>query len=123
MQKNDGEVISGILISPNPFSPNGDGLYDETNISFYLDREATVTVEIYNAQGKRQNVLQQTFHYAGDEQEGKVPHRVPGLVWDGRDASGRIVPYGIYILRIETTFNQAGGTRTIRSNHSLAVIK
>ncbi len=123
LNKNDGEVISGILISPNPFSPNGDGLYDETNISFYLDREATVTVSIFNAQGNRKNVLQQTFHYAGDEQEGRVPHRVPGLVWDGRDFGGEIVPYGVYILRIETTYNQAGGTRTIRSNHSLAVIK
>ncbi len=121
--KDNGAVISGILVSPNPFSPNGDGLYDETHISFYLDREATVTVEIFNAQGNRKNVLQQTFHYAGDEQDGRVPHRVPGLVWDGRDFGGEIVPYGIYILRIETTYNQAGGTRTLRSNHSLAVIK
>ncbi len=123
LQQNSGAVISGILVSPNPFSPNGDGLYDETTISFYLDREATVTVEIFNAQGNRKNVLQQTFYYSGDEQDGRVPHRVPGLVWNGRDFGGNIVPYGIYILRIETTYNQAGGTRTIRSNHSLAVIK
>lgn len=118
-----GEVISGISVSPNPFSPNGDGLYDDTSISFYLDREATVTVEIFNIQGDRKRVLTQTFAYAGDDQEGRVPHRVPGLIWDGRDFGGNVVPYGIYVLRIQTTFNQAGGTRTIRSNHSLAVIK
>ncbi len=123
LSQQNGSVISGILVSPNPFSPNGDGLYDETNISFYLDREADVTVEIFNAQGNRKNVLQQTFHYAGDEQDDRIPHRVAGLVWDGRDFGGNIVPYGIYILRIETKYNQAGGTRTIRSNHSLAVIK
>jgi len=33
------------------------------------------------------------------------------------------VPYGIYILRVVATYNQAGGTRSIRSNHSLAVIR
>jgi len=123
LTRKGGDVISGILVSPNPFSPNGDGLYDETHISFYLDREATVTVEIFNSRGKRQRVLEQTFHYSGDEQDGRVPHRVAGLIWDGRDFAGDIVTYGIYILRIETTYNQAGGTRTIRSNHSLAVIK
>lgn len=119
----EGEVISGITISPNPFSPNGDGLYDETNISFYLDREATVTVEIFNVRGDRKMVLAQTFSYTGNDLQDRVPHRVPGLIWDGRDFSGEVVPYGIYVLRIQTTFNQAGGTRTIRSNHSLAVIK
>lgn len=119
----EGEVISSISISPNPFSPNGDGLYDETNISFYLDREATVTVEIFNVRGDRKMVLAQTFSYTGNDLQDRVPHRVPGLIWDGRDFSGEVVPYGIYVLRIQTTFNQAGGTRTIRSNHSLAVIK
>jgi hypothetical protein len=119
----EGEVISGISISPNPFSPNGDGLYDETNISFYLDREATVTVEIYNINGDRKRVLTEVFPYTGDDLQDRVPRRVPGLVWDGRDHAGRVVPYGVYVLRILTTFNQAGGQRTIRSNHSLAVIK
>lgn len=118
-----GEVISGILISPNPFSPNGDGLYDETNISFFLDREATVTVEIYNIRGDRKMVLAETFPYAGDDAADLAPHRVPGMIWDGRDFGGEIVPYGVYVLRILTTYNQAGGTRTLRSNHSLAVIK
>jgi hypothetical protein len=118
-----GEVISGITISPNPFSPNGDGLYDETNISFYLDREATVTVEIFNIRGDRKRVLSQTFPYTGSDLQDPVPRRVPGLIWDGRDFGGKPVPYGVYVLRIETTYNQAGGTRTIRSNHSLAVIK
>ena len=48
---------------------------------------------------------------------------VPGLVWDGRTSSGEYVPYGVYVLRVIATYNQAGGTRTIRSNHSLAVIR
>ena len=118
-----GEVLSGITISPNPFSPNGDGLYDTTNISFYLSREATVTVEIYDISGTRRALLTETFPYAGTDLNDTTPHRVPGLVWDGRMGNGDYVPYGVYVLRVIATYNQAGGTRTIRSNHSLAVIR
>jgi hypothetical protein len=117
------EVLSGIVISPNPFSPNGDGLYDETSISFYLSQEATVTIEVYNINGDRKNILSQTFSYAGTDLNDTTPRRVPGLVWDGRDFAGEVVPYGIYVLRIEATYGQAGGERRIRSNHSVAVIK
>ena len=117
------EVISGIFISPNPFSPNGDGLYDECSISFSLNQEVTVTVEIFNIDGTRKNVLAQTFSYAGQEQ-GDAPQRVSGLVWDGRDFSGDVVPYGIYVLRIEASYNLADGTRRVfRENFSVAVIK
>lgn len=118
-----GEVLSGITISPNPFSPNGDGLYDDTNISFYLDREATVTVEIYDITGVRRALLTETFPFAGTDLNDPTPRRVPGLIWDGRGSTGEFVPYGIYILRVIATYNQAGGTRTIRSNHSVAVIR
>jgi C-terminal binding-module, SLH-like, of glucodextranase len=117
------EVISGIAISPNPFSPNGDGLYDETTISFFLSREATVTVEIYNIQGIRKRMLTENFPFSGTDLDDPTPRRVPGLVWDGRESNGDLVPYGIYVLRIIATYNQAGGTRSIRSNHSLAVIR
>ena len=117
------EVISGIFISPNPFSPNGDGLYDECSISFSLNQEVTVTVEIFNIDGKRKNVLAQTFSYAGQEQ-GAAPQRVSGLVWDGKDFRGDVVPYGIYVLRIEAAYNLADGTRRVfRENFSVAVIK
>lgn len=118
-----GEVLSGLTISPNPFSPNGDGLYDTANISFYLSREATVTVEIYDISGTRRALLTETFPYASTDLNDTTPHRVPGLVWDGRTANGEYVPYGVYVLRVIATYNQAGGTRTIRSNHSLAVIR
>ncbi len=118
-----GEVLSGIVVSPNPFSPNGDGVYDQTNISFYLTQEATVTVEIYNIEGSRKRILAETFSFAGDDLGDPRPRRVPGLIWDGRDTQGNLVPYGIYIMRVIATYNQAGGTRTIRSNHSVAVIR
>ncbi|MEN8006540.1 MAG: glucodextranase DOMON-like domain-containing protein [Candidatus Krumholzibacteriota bacterium] len=118
-----GEVISGITISPNPFSPNGDGLYDDTNISFFLTQEATITVEVYNIYGDRKNILAQTFPFSGSDLTDPVPRRVPGLIWDGTESNGKPVPYGIYILRVLATYNFGGGTRTVRSNHPVAVIR
>ncbi len=118
-----GAVVSGILVSPNPFSPNGDGLYDETTISFYLSREATVSAEVYNVDGRRQTVITETFPFSGEDDAAGVPRRVAGLSWDGRDQAGDPVPYGVYILRLLVTYNQAGGTRTVRSTHPVAVIR
>jgi hypothetical protein len=118
-----GAVISGITLSPNPFSPNGDGLYDETTLSFYLSKEATVSIEVYNIEGQRQRIITQAYAFTGDEASGRVPRRVAGLTWDGLDQAGNPVPYGVYILRLAVTYNQAGGTRTIRSTHPVAVIR
>nr|MBC8424090.1 hypothetical protein [bacterium] len=123
LQFETSEVISGITISPNPFSPNGDGLYDRTNIGFYLTQEATVTVEVYNIEGRLKTRLQETFPYSGEDDTNRVPRRVEGLIWDGTGTNGEFVPYGIYILRLIVTYNQAGGQRTIRSNHAVAVIR
>ena len=101
--------------------PEGEGL--PAFELLYLDREATVTVEIYDITGVRRALLTETFPYAGADLNDPTPRRVAGLIWDGRDAKGEFVPYGIYILRVIATYNQAGGTRTLRSNHSVAVIR
>ena len=120
---NPGEVFSGVVFSPNPFSPNGDGIYDETNISFYLTKEATVTIEIYNIDGYRVKILKKRFAFTAEDTPDKKPRRVTGLVWDGKDNMGHVVPYGIYVARFTVTFSQAAGQRTIRVNKAVAVIK
>jgi len=82
-----------------------------------------VTAEVYNIDGSRKKILAQTVSYAGPDQ-GSAPRRIPGIVWDGTDAKGEVVPYGIYILRIEATYDLGDGTkRVFRENHSVAVIK
>jgi len=116
------EVMSGLQISPNPFSPNGDGLYDRTNISFFLTRDATVTVEIYNIDGKLRRRMQESFPYTGDEFT-SAPERVSGLIWDGTDRNGRFVPYGVYIMKIMVAYLEGGDERIQASTHSLAVIR
>jgi hypothetical protein len=117
------EVFSGVVFSPNPFSPNGDGLYDETNISFYLSQEATVTIEIYNIDGDRVKILTNLFAITAEDVPDKTPRRITGLTWDGKDNTGETVPYGIYIARFTVTFSQAAGQRTIRKNEAIAVIR
>jgi hypothetical protein len=116
------EVMSGLQISPNPFSPNNDGLYDRTNISFFLTRDATVTVEIYNIDGQLRRRMQESFPYTGDEFTSS-PERVSGLIWDGTDSQGRFVPYGIYVMKIMVAYLEGGDERIQASTHSLAVIR
>ncbi len=118
-----GEIFSGVVFSPNPFSPNGDGLYEETEISFYLQTEATVTIEIYDMDGNRKRILERRFSITAEDTPDAVPRRVTGFTWDGRDNSGYTVAYGIYILRFTVTYQQAAGQRTIRYNGAVAVIK
>ena len=120
---NPGEIFSGVVFSPNPFSPNGDGLYEETEISFYLNAEATVTIEIYDMDGNRKRILERRFSITAEDTPDAVPRRVTGFTWDGRDNSGYMVSYGIYICRFTVTYQQAAGQRTIRHNAAVAVIK
>jgi hypothetical protein len=118
-----GEIFSGVVFSPNPFSPNGDGLYEETEISFYLQTEATVTIEIYDMDGNRKRILERRFSITAEDTPDARPRRVTGFTWDGRDNSGYYVPYGIYVLRFTVTYQQAAGQRTIRYNAAVAVLR
>jgi flagellar hook assembly protein FlgD len=91
--------LAGVLVEPNPFSPNGDGLYDETLISFHLGRDADhVNIEFYDLEGRlvRRIVFKEPTDYTGRPQLSRV--------WDGADDHGNVVPYGIYIMRVEAKF-------------------
>ncbi len=108
--------LSGVLAEPNPFSPNGDGLYDDMVVTFYIGREADyVNIEFYDLAGvlARRLVFQDPANYTG-----RTPMQV---VWDGTDMNGNVVPYGLYVLRVEAKFK----TEPIyeRVNIPVAVIK
>jgi hypothetical protein len=76
---------------PNPFNP-------ETDIAFYLPRQARVTLAVYNMLGQQVTVLASGQLAAGE-------HTVH---WDGRDASGRLVSSGIYLYRLNSSeFSEA----------------
>jgi hypothetical protein len=108
--------LSGVRAEPNPFSPNGDGLYDETNISFYLAREADwVTVEIYDITGESVRTIKWQQGLAATGRSALE------ILWDGTDDRGNLVPYGIYVARVEVRFKIAPYNE--RQNIGIAVIK
>jgi hypothetical protein len=108
--------LSGVDVAPNPFSPNGDGIYEETYISFFLSREADwVTIEIYDISGEEVRTIR---WQQGLTDTGRNDFEI---VWDGADDNGDIVPYGIYIIRVEVRFKVAPYNE--RQNIAVAVIK
>ena len=89
-------LVTGLQLTPNPFSPNGDGIHDFLNISYVIPDEIDqAVVEIYDMRGERVRILQ-LFTGVGD-----MTNRTDGLVWDGKDESGNYVPFGIYVCRVE----------------------
>jgi hypothetical protein len=107
------KILSAVTISPNPFSPNRDGLYEETHISFYLQKPTNVLIEIYDLAGQ----LVRRFDRRYYEELG----RIEGETWDGTDSEGNVVPYGIYIMRFEAAIPDE--ERSERFNEAVVVIK
>lgn len=68
---------------PNPFA-------EQTTISYRLDARGPATLEVFDLLGRRVRVLADGDHTAG-------PHSVE---WDARDASGRSVSNGLYLIRL-----------------------
>lgn len=70
---------------PNPFS-------DQTTISFNLDQESFVTLQIYNLNGVVVNTLVSNNLPAGKH----------SALWNGKNTSGNLLPAGFYIYEIST---------------------
>ena len=70
---------------PNPFNP-------QTTISFALDRSQRAEIAVYDLTGKQLAVLVDRTYAAGEH----------SVVWTGKDASGRAVPSGAYVVRLKT---------------------
>lgn len=81
-----------IDITPNPFSPNGDGFEDVTVIKYNPPESDNFELTIYDISGRKIK----TFF----ESDLALPGEI---TWDGRGDDGRVLDVGIYILyaRIE----------------------
>lgn len=104
-------TVTSAIASPNPFSPNGDGIDDVTIISGEIpETSARIKAEVYDIRGR----LIQTL----------VDNRFIGsffnLVWDGRDKMGRFARIGIYIIFIQVLNDRLGVLREMKTMVTLA---
>jgi len=79
------DAVSDVLCLPNPFDNN-------TAISFRLNKEMYVCLEVYDISGKKINTLL----------EGELPDGYYNTIWNGDNKKGDKVNNGIYFYRIRT---------------------
>jgi hypothetical protein len=89
-------TVTGVY--PRIFTPNGDGYNDKVGFHFDNPELLPVTGEVFDITGAR----------VADLREGTDPASL--LLWDGKDADGRVVPGGIYIYQITFQGKQTNGT-------------
>ena len=98
-------TLATAAVSPTTFSPNADGAKDTTMLSYTLERDASVSVEVRNALGTAVRSLSSaTFQATG----------AYSVVWDGRDNAGLVVADGKYTLLI-TASGALGTTQVART--------
>jgi hypothetical protein len=72
-------------VYPNSFNP-------VTQIAYELDEPGRIEIRVYDLLGRRiKTVL-----------DGRVSSKRGSVAWDGRDADGRTMPTGIYLVGLET---------------------
>lgn len=90
-------VITGISKAyPNPFNPC-------TNVIYGMEKDALVSLDIYNSRGQRVRELV----------NGKINAGWHALQWDGCDENGRSLPSGMYYLRMNTGSKSYGYKMTL----------
>jgi len=72
---------------PNPFNP-------QTNISFYLSIDDSISLSIYNIRGQK----------VRDLYNGTIKSGMHSIVWNGKDKENRQVSSGVYFYKLNTTF-------------------
>ncbi|MBL7074736.1 lamin tail domain-containing protein [candidate division KSB1 bacterium] len=98
-------------VSPNPFSPDGDGYEDVTILSYHLPvATAGVSIEIYDVRGRLVRTLQNNQPSGS---EGRV-------IWDGQDDNGGELRMGIYIIFLEALNAQKGVVKSVKKPVVLA---
>lgn len=97
-------LLPEVAVNPPVFTPNGDGANDEVRIEFLVNRLNSVrpvTVDIFDVAGRLVVELDaREIH----DRTGKSGRYV--AVWQGLDSSGRLLPPGIYLCRVDVDAQQ-----------------
>ena len=97
---------SKVTISPNPFSPDGDGFEDFAVINFDLTHPLSqVRIKVFDNQGRIVRTLA----------ENRLSSSNNSIVYDGLNDSGNPLRIGIYILLIETVGDGSGTVEFIKT--------
>ena len=94
-------IAGGVRARPAVFTPNGDGVNDETAVTYsilHLLAPSPVAVEVLDLAGRRVRRLRQQQAISGRYT----------VWWDGRDANGDLVLPGVYLVAVEIAAD--GGT-------------
>jgi len=83
--------ITDIVVQPSVFSPNGDGIDDETSIAYTLTKESKVTLFVTDAKGAYSLLSPPTKRTDG-------PYT---FKWDGKENGGRLLADGKYTVHIQ----------------------
>lgn len=103
-----GSLIVSLVMRPNPFTPNGDGVNDDLKIRYdliQLGRKMPVSVKVYDLSGSLVRTL-----YTGRQRSG-----IYTILWDGKAEDGAWVSPGVYIvgIRLETDSGVQSRTKAI----------
>jgi len=111
-QESEGPLAeTGISLTPNPFSPDGDGHEDNLFINYRFDEpDYLLRVRIYDRYGRLVRTLVDS-HQAGFE---------GSLIWDGLTDDGQRNRIGIYIVYVEAYNSSTGSNRNFRETAVLA---
>lgn len=97
---------SKVTISPNPFSPDGDGFEDYAVVNFDLTKPLSqVRIKIFDSQGRIVRTLA----------ENRLSSSNNSVVFDGLDDGSKPLRIGIYILLIETVEDGSGNVEVIKT--------
>ena len=103
---NSNNTAGEISVSPNPFSPDGDGYEDFAIISYKLKNNVSqVRLKIYDVKGR---LIKTILNNQASGPEGQV-------VFNGNDDENRKLRLGIYIIFLEALNDQNGVVETIKS--------
>jgi hypothetical protein len=108
----EGRLLEDVIVNPPVLTPNGDGINDESAIEakiFAVEGAKQLRIEIFDLAGRRLRDL------SVERLRPSGAHRV---LWDGRDGAGRLVPPGVYAVRLAlTTDARRQGTQALRLIH------
>lgn len=104
------KVLQQVIVTNNPFSPNGEGSKKAVNINVTLTEAATIRLRVYNLAGDVLYEKEQDF-IAGSRQ----------LTWDGKNNDGEVQRSGLYIYQLKVTGNVSGKEETFK--HIIGIAK